>query len=66
MIWRQTMDELSSYIAKLESDLAEVDAMLSTHAYSIDKKPPEEWPEKSVLRKAMKRHAEREEAKMPF
>lgn len=58
------MDELSSYIARLEDDLKEVDAMLAAHAYTIDKKSPSGWPERSTLGKAIKRHTEREAKRM--
>ena len=44
---------------KLQTDLAEVDSMLSAHAFTIDRSPPDTWPKSSVLRKAIDRHAAR-------
>jgi hypothetical protein len=59
MSWQSNLMELRAYIAKLENDLAEVDAMISTHAYTIDPSPPQNWPKGSILAKAMHRHAQR-------
>lgn len=59
MIWRQNLNELRAFIAKLENDLAEVDSVLATHAYTIDPNPRDKWPKGSILEKALSRHAQR-------
>lgn len=56
MIWQQRLDELSSYIAALERDLAEVDSLVATHRHSLDDTPRENWPKGSILEKALCRH----------
>ncbi len=55
----------SSEIERLKHDLAEVDAMLATHAYLIDKNPRERWPKGSILAKALDRHVQRVQASLP-
>lgn len=59
MIWQQRLDELKSYIEGLEHQLAEADAFIATHAYTIDKTPPDRWPSSSIIRAAMDRHTRR-------
>lgn len=56
MIWQQTLDQLRSYIERLEKDLAQADALIACHAYTIDPNPPETWPRGSILQDAVGRH----------
>lgn len=59
MIWQQKMDELRSYIERLEQDLAGADSLISTHADKIDPNPRDQWPKGSLLEAAVGRHTVR-------
>jgi hypothetical protein len=59
MIWEQSLDQLRSYIARLEKELAEVDAMVSCHASKLDPNPRDQWPKGSILEAAVGRHTVR-------
>lgn len=59
MIWQQTLDQLRGHIEGLERQLAEADSLISCHARSIDSSDPSKWPNGSILRAAIDRHANR-------
>ncbi len=59
MIIEQRLDEICSYVKKLERDLAEADALISTHQHKIDDNPESKWPNGSILKAAVLRHIDR-------
>jgi len=59
MSWQQTLQELGRYIANLEEQLAETDAVLMQNATKIDPNPRSKWPRGSVIEKTMRRHESR-------
>jgi hypothetical protein len=60
MLIGQALDGIRLHIERLELDLAEADALIAAHAYTIDPTPPEKWPDGSALKRAVFRHTHRE------
>lgn len=59
MIVGQALELIASHIARLEWELAEVDAMIACHVSKIDAGPRFLWPKGSVLEKSLMRHETR-------
>jgi hypothetical protein len=59
MLVMQALDGIRAHIERLERDLAEADALIATHAYTLDPAPRVRWPQGSVLEKAVFRHEHR-------
>jgi hypothetical protein len=55
----KTPGELLDDIMRLENQLAQADALISTHANSIDSRPRSTWPKDSILKAAIARHEAR-------
>ena len=59
MLVGQALDAIRAHIERLERNLAEVDAMVATHAHTLDPAPRIQWPKGSILEKAVFRHEHR-------
>lgn len=55
-IWQQNLDGVRAHIERVEQQLAEADALIACHAFTIDPTPPEHWPKGSILSAAIARH----------
>ncbi|EWY35810.1 hypothetical protein N825_34175 [Skermanella stibiiresistens SB22] len=50
---------LAERVAALGKALAEADALIATHQFTLDRNPSDQWPEDSFIRSSVERHADR-------
>jgi hypothetical protein len=56
----ETHAEILQRAGLLAEELAELDAFVATHQYTLDRNPPALWPKDSILAKAIARHGARQ------